>query len=163
MRQRTFRGGAALVEFALILPVILLLFAGFLEVFRVVMLQHTADTAAYEGARTAIIPGACSELAIASAIEVIEANQLENAEVTVEPQVIEDSTATVTVFVSIPIDGNSWISPFFTKGCLVRQEVTLLAERPTAIKLTGIPNIGQPKTEKAEKDDDDDEDDEDDD
>lgn len=141
MRTQADRKGAALVELSFVLPIIMLLFVGFLEVFRVVMLQHTADTAAYEGARTAIIPGAMQESVIAAARQVVDANDLENVDIKVEPAVIEHSTAIVTVSVSIPIDGNSWISPFFSKGHVISQEVRLLTERPTSVKLTGIPNI----------------------
>ena len=52
------RKGAVLVEFAFVLPVILFSFAAMFEISRVLLLQHTADTDAYKGARIAMLPGA---------------------------------------------------------------------------------------------------------
>ncbi len=51
------RRGAAIVEFSLVMPIILLFFTTMIELSRVLMLQHTADTAAYEAARSAMVPG----------------------------------------------------------------------------------------------------------
>ena len=56
--SKSSRSGAVLVEFALVLPVIMFTFACMVEISRVMLLQHTADTAAYEGARSAMVPGA---------------------------------------------------------------------------------------------------------
>ncbi len=47
------RPGVVMIEFAIVLPVILFSFACMIEISRVLLLQHTADTAAYEGARNA--------------------------------------------------------------------------------------------------------------
>ncbi|MCA9131857.1 MAG: pilus assembly protein [Planctomycetales bacterium] len=44
--QTQLRRGAALVEFALTLPIILLLVTALLEISRVQMLKHSTDTAA---------------------------------------------------------------------------------------------------------------------
>ncbi len=51
----------------MVLPIIMLLFYGMIELSRVLLLQHSVDTAAYEGARCAIVPGAKSDEATACA------------------------------------------------------------------------------------------------
>ena len=63
------RHGAATVEFAVVLPLLVLLVFGSVELTRGLMLRHSADNAAYEAARTAIVPGATAEEAITRATE----------------------------------------------------------------------------------------------
>ena len=56
-RKRASRRGASLVEFAFTLPIILLIFFGFIELARANMIRNSAKNAAYMGARRAVIPG----------------------------------------------------------------------------------------------------------
>lgn len=51
------RRGAATVEFALVLPVFLLLLAGMIEFGQAFRIQHSLSTAARSGARSAIVAG----------------------------------------------------------------------------------------------------------
>ena len=51
------RRGQALVEFALVVPVLFLLFLGIVETGRLVFYLHTLNNAAREGARYAIVHG----------------------------------------------------------------------------------------------------------
>lgn len=66
MRGRTGRArigcedGQALVEFALVLPVLLMLILGLIEVARAVEQENTLSFAAREGARYAIVHGSSS-------------------------------------------------------------------------------------------------------
>ena len=55
------RVGAVAVEFALILPLLLLCLFTFYELSRASMIRHTTESAAYEGARVGIVPGATAE------------------------------------------------------------------------------------------------------
>ena len=52
------RKGALTVEFALVLPVLLLCLFAFYEISRANMIQHATEASAYEGARAGIVPGA---------------------------------------------------------------------------------------------------------
>lgn len=135
------RRGAALVEFAMVFPILMLCFYGMIELSRVLLLQHTVDTASYEGARCAIVPGATSQDAIECASSLLTTAKLKNATVTVTPTIITESTPLVTVLVELPVRENAWMTPFwFTKGT-VKSEVTLITERPPIIQLTGIPQL----------------------
>ena len=133
------RDGAVLVEFAFVLPVILFSFACMLEISRVLLLQHTADTAAYEGARCAMVPGSSATDAINASNDLLTAAGLQKTVVTVTPEVIEESTSVVTVVVEIPVASNYWIAPFLLKDFTVKSEVALFCERPPVVQLTGVP------------------------
>lgn len=130
--------GAVIVEMAMVLPIIFLLVAGFLELSRVSMLRHAADTAAYEGARAGVVAGAQSQDAIDAAQALLNATQLRGGEVQVIPTQILESTPSIVVIVKIPVANNTWIPPFFFKNTKVVSSVTLITERPSAIQLSGI-------------------------
>src|SRR5258707_9130468 len=51
------RSGTAAVEFAVILPFIMVLFLGIIEFGRVLMVQQILTNAAREGCRNAVLPG----------------------------------------------------------------------------------------------------------
>lgn len=152
------RHGAVMVEFALILPVILFSFACMIEISRVLLLQHTADTAAYEGARDAMVPGATASNGINAANELLTAAGLKATSVTVTPTVIEETTPLITVLVEIPVNQNFWISPTLFKNHIVRSEVTLFCERPFVVKLTGVPELKAKARSQANNSDADDDD-----
>lgn len=137
----TNRRGAALVEFALTLPVILLLIAALLEISRVQMLKHSADTAAYEAARSGIVVGAVHADVQNAADALLSTAQLKSWSVSIAPEIFTEHTPAVTVQVDIPVAENSWISPFFFSDTVVSSTVTLITERPPAVQLTGIPQL----------------------
>ena len=144
------RRGAALVEFAIVFPLVLLIFAGMIEISRVLLLQHSADTASYEGARSAMVPGATVGEATQAARDLLLAAGLKSATVTVTPLVITEATPLITVRVEIPISPNAWISPSWFKESKVVSETTLFSERPPMIQLTGVPQMqAMAKTKKA--------------
>ncbi|MDX1927181.1 MAG: TadE family protein [Pirellulaceae bacterium] len=141
------RSGAVLVEFALVLPVIMFTFACMIEISRVMLLQHTADTAAYEGARSAMVPGATATNAVDTATELLTAAGLKTTKVTVTPQAIDETTPVVTVLVEVPVAANYWISPMLFQESVVKSEVTLFSERPPVVQLTGVPAIKKKATQ----------------
>lgn len=59
--KRADRKGALTVEFALVLPILLLCLFAFYDISRASMIKHTTQAAAYEGARVGIVPGATEE------------------------------------------------------------------------------------------------------
>lgn len=144
MRNR----GAALVEFAMVLPILMMFFYGMIELSRVLLLQHTVDTASYEGARSAIVPGASSQDAVDSASKLLATGKLKSATITVTPTVITEETPVITVLVEVPIRENAWLTPFWFKKGSVKSEVTLITERPPIVQLTGIPQL-KAKSKKA--------------
>ena len=150
-RMKTKRG-VALVEFAVVLPIVLLIFAAMIEISRVLLLQHSADTAAYEGARCAMVPGATSGEATLAAQKLLQAAGLKSALIIVTPSVITEETPLITVHVEIPVAQNAWISPKWFQGSKIVSETTLFCERPPMVQLTGVPKLSaMAKTLKASK------------
>lgn len=132
------RDGAMLVEIAILLPIIFLMIAAFIELSRAWMLKQSADSAAYEGARAAIVAGAVPQDGRLAAESLLKASGIKSWRISIDPQVIEETTATITVNVRIPVAGNTWISPFFLKQTEVSSSVTLITERPAAIQLSAL-------------------------
>ncbi len=135
------RDGAVAVEFAMLLPIILLFFGAMIETSRALLLQHTVDAAAYEGARAGMVPGGSSSDARAAAMVMLEASRLKNAVVTVDPEVLTEETALISVTVQVPVADNCWTSPMWFTAPYIKSQVTLFCERPPLITLTGIPKI----------------------
>ncbi len=140
IRQRAKRRhvGAMLVEIAVLLPIIFVMIAAFIELSRAWMLKQTADSAAYEGARAAIVAGAVPQDGRTAAESLLKASGIKRWSISIEPTIIEESTPYVKLSVRIPVAGNTWISPFFFKQTELSSSVTLITERPAAIQLSGL-------------------------
>lgn len=123
-RHQDARKGVTAVEFAIVAPVILLLFLGAIEITRLNFLRHTAANAAYEGARRAIVPGGTSSDADAAALQLLIAVEAHRgAEIEVE-----NSLDRVAVTVVIPMNMNSWGITRFSSGYNITQSCTLSRE-----------------------------------
>ncbi len=128
-RRRQNRQGATAVEFALVAPIFfLLLFASF-EFSRLNVIRHTADNAAYEAARIAMVPGATAAEAVTEANRILNIVGARGATVTVNPATIALSTRQITVTIDVPMGQNGWIAPRFTGALNLRSVATLKAER----------------------------------
>ncbi len=123
------RQGATIVEFAIVAPVFLLIILALFEFAWINVVRHTADNAAYEAARTVMVPGATSAEGIAEATQLLSAVGARNANVTVIPNVITTNTTHVTVQVEVPMDSNALLLPRFTSGLELRSQATLRTER----------------------------------
>ncbi len=132
------RRGATLIEFALVFPIVMLFVGALLEFSRVSMLRHSADTAAYEGARVGVVVGAKKQAIVDAANALLTSAQLKKWTVSVFPETIQENTAFVRVQVDIPVAENSWVSPFLFTEHTVTSTVTLVTERPTAVQLSGL-------------------------
>lgn len=122
------RRAAMTVEFALTLPVVFMLFFGAVEFSRLNSVRNTADNAAYEGARRAILPGATKRKVDARANRILTAGSIKDARIIMNPPVILPSTPRVTVTVEIPMDDNTWVAPVYSKGLKIRRSCTLTRE-----------------------------------
>jgi Flp pilus assembly protein TadG len=133
--QRRFtkreRRGVAVVEFALTAPIFFLFVLAAFEFGWMNVLRHTADNAAYEGARAAMVPGATAAEATAKANSILGVVRARNAKVTVTPSVITPSTTEITVDVDVPMGSNSLVLPRFTSKTTLHSESTLRTERPS--------------------------------
>lgn len=128
-KKKLNRRGATTVEFALVAPAFFLVLMAMFEFTRLSVLRHTADNAAYEAARVAIVPGATTAEARAEAQRLLTVVGARGAQIDFTPSTITPSTDEVTVDVSIPLDRNGWVVPRFTKGKTLRSTSTMRTER----------------------------------
>ena len=119
-RQR----GAATVEFAITLPVVFLMFFSALEFGRMQTIRHTVQNAAYEGARTGVIPGVSDQQIRASTAAVLDAIQTRNSDID-----ITQGTETVSVTVRAPFRDQSWFAPIYFRNMDLVSTVTLTKDK----------------------------------
>jgi Flp pilus assembly protein TadG len=123
------RKGSHCVEFAIVLPIMLLLFLSGIEFARMNLLRHLAENASYEAARHVIVPGATAEDAEAKANAILSVMGVKGASLTVSPDPVLETTGTVSVKVTFPAKKNLWMVPMFSKNLNFQSETTLLTER----------------------------------
>jgi Flp pilus assembly protein TadG len=123
------RRGATVVEFAIVSPIFFLLLVSSFEFARLNVIRHTADNAAYEAARIAMVPGATAAEAVNEANRIMNIAGARGSNVTVNPANIGPNTQQITVTVDVPLGQNGWITPRFTGSSSMRAQSTLKAER----------------------------------
>lgn len=128
-RRGVARRGAALVEFALVAPIFFLFLMAAFEFGWLNVMRHTADNAAYEAARRAMVPGATAAEATDKAQSILQAVGTRGAQITVTPRTITEDTEEVTVDIAVPVNRNALILPRFTRGKTLRSSSTLRTER----------------------------------
>ena len=123
------RRGAVITEFAICAPVFFLIVLSMFEFGWLNVVRHTADNAAYEASRVAMVPGATAAEAIAEAERIMSAIGTRGATVTVDPPTLAPETTQVTVTVRVPLDRNSMVIPKFGRGKEIESNSTLRTER----------------------------------
>ena len=98
------------VEFALVFPVILGFFFGTVVLIQAYTLRDTAQHAAYEGARKAMVFDATSGDCVDAVEEFLQIMRLEAGDITVTPSTITTATEEVTVRVDIPFANNAFMA-----------------------------------------------------
>jgi Flp pilus assembly protein TadG len=128
-RLRVLRNGAVAVEFAITAPIFFLFLLAAFEFGWLNVMRHTADNAAYEAARTVIVPGATAAEATAKATSILNVVGARGATISITPSTITNATTTVTVAVDIPMKSNGLITPRFTGKTILHSQSTLNTER----------------------------------
>ena len=130
-RGRLRRRGAAAAEFAVVMPVFLIVVFGILEFGRMVMVQQVLTSTSREGARLACIDGSTVSDVETAVDQFVTAASLSGVTVTVAPNPLNNAQpgAQVTVGTSVPFSQVSWIySGWFatnvtlSANCLMRRE-----------------------------------------
>lgn len=110
-RRSTVRRGVAAVEFALVLPVIVLLLLGSLEMGRAVMVRHVLEETARAGCRVAVFENGTHE----DVMDIIDVSMkgagISDYIVNIDPDPPENLEAfePVTVTVTVPYKSVSWL------------------------------------------------------
>ena len=128
-RRNDPRTGGLAIEMALCLPVLVMLLFGCYEMAHANMLIHSTESAAYEGARVGIVPGADSEKIKSAAGSILRSVGINHFTVTVTPDVIRNDTEEVTVEIAVPFKNNTLLpttylqDPTFRGSCTLSREV----------------------------------------
>lgn len=127
--KNTRRRGAAAVEMAVTLPVLILFFFAQFELVRLNNIRNTVYMAAYEGAREGLIPGATVADIEAKVDNMVGTVGAINHTTTVSPTTIEADTERVSVTVTVPLDDNAWTVPLYAPGKTITATVELVREQ----------------------------------
>ncbi len=122
------RQGTTTVEVAICLPILFMFLFGAYELSRCNMLLHAAESAAYEGARVGIVPGATKEKIEDAVTFVLVSVGATNFDVTVTPEVIGLDTEKVRVEVELDLGDNTAMPQLFIDDLQLRGECELTRE-----------------------------------
>lgn len=130
-RRSKTRAGAAAVEFALVVPIFLLLVFGIIEFGRAIMVQQILVNASREGARQAVLDGATSADVVNTVSDYLRGSSVDTGQdnITVSPDPTGvRSREEITVSVSVPFSEVSWMPPFIYDGNL-QASATMRSEK----------------------------------
>ena len=121
------RAGAVVVEFAVCLPVIIVLVVGAIESTSMTFLQNSLQVIAYETVRAAVRPDATDVAAHNRADQVIRERAVQDVTVTVQPTNLDAVTAgtPVTVTVTAATQSNGVLPLQFFGGAMTAQAVMI--------------------------------------
>lgn len=122
------RLGVSAVEFALVCPVVFVLFFGAFDFARWNMLRNSIDNAAYEGCRQGVVPGGTTEEIRAEVERILSAIGAKSAQLTITPETITGNTTEVTVTVEVPFNENGFVVTKFFPNRTLTSTCTLATE-----------------------------------
>ena len=124
------RNGALTVEVAMCLPLLILLLFGCYELTKTSMILHATQSAAYEGARVGIVPGATPEKIDAAVGYVLGTMGVVDYEIETVPAVIERDTEQIEVIIRVPLRDNLSLPSLFVENPTFVGNCTLFREIP---------------------------------
>jgi Flp pilus assembly protein TadG len=122
------RRGAAAVEFALTGSILFLFLFAALEFSRYNMIAQTATNAAFEAARTCVVPGASAASGQTAGANILNAVGIAGGTVTMSPATITNTTTQVSATVTVSLASNLWISPVFCGSGTITKTCTLTCD-----------------------------------
>lgn len=128
--RNTHRTGAALVEFALVAPLMILFTMGLIDIGRMTMVKQLLVNASREGARLATLPSATSE-GVHSQVQSLLTNSGVTGNVTLNPPLLSTAPpgSTITVTVSANANSVSWMGEsMFMSGKVLNASTSMRRE-----------------------------------
>jgi Flp pilus assembly protein TadG len=122
------RKGAAALEFAVCLPVLVLIVLGSIELTNFIYLKQSLTSAAYEGAREAVRRDATDASVTTVAQSVLAARRIAGATVRVSPGTRTNTGSLLTVEVSAPSSANRILVPRIVQGLTAQGFATMMKE-----------------------------------
>ena len=124
----TARRGVTTVEFALCSSILFLFFFAQVEFSRANMVRNGLRSACYHCCREGIVVGATTADVRQATEKTLIALGLREYTVTITPATITNETQAVTVAVSASLTANSWVTPIYTNGTVLDNEMTMERE-----------------------------------
>ena len=137
------RTGAAAVEFAIAISILLMIVFASIEFVRLNILKQSVEHASYLAARRGMIVGSSAKDVQEIAIGHMNLLGIDNSTISVSPSKITDETQVVEVNIIVPTSGNTWISPVYFSGNITGR-TRMLAERAAADMSNAIPTPAPP-------------------
>jgi Flp pilus assembly protein TadG len=127
---RQTRRGVAATEFAVCLPLIMILLLGTLEASTMIFPKQSLSIAAYEGARTSITANATSSDVAAACNRILTQRNVAGPSIAVSPNPLETQPVRswITVTVSAPASSNSVIQGLFYCSHTVSAHASMMKE-----------------------------------
>lgn len=124
------RSGAAIVEFAIGLPILVLILFGTIETTNMLFVKQSLKIAAYEATRVAIVPGADQANVQAAVDDILKTRQTEDYHAAIEPADFESAPVgdPITVRVTAGCDNNGFFPSWFYGGRTVTAYATMMKE-----------------------------------
>ena len=125
------RAGAAAVEFAVVLPFIVLLILGAIEAGRAVMVQHALEEAARAGCRLYVVDDVTEQEARDMIADSLTAAGITKYTITLNPATkagVDTHLEPVTVTVSVNYADVAWLPARFFTGKAVSGQCTMPAD-----------------------------------
>ncbi|MCG8448620.1 MAG: pilus assembly protein [Pirellulales bacterium] len=128
--RRRNRRAIAAAEFAVCLPVIVLLVLGMIESCTMIFLKQSLTVAAYEGVRTALEENAVSADVRRTSQQVLSERRVRGGATTVSPGNLPSLPVGqyITVTASAPADRNSVVPSVFFRGRTLSASATMMKE-----------------------------------
>ena len=127
--NRRRRRGVAAAEFAVCLPVMVLLVVGAVETSSMIFLKQSLTVAAYEGGRTAVVPEATTTDVTNTCNEILTDRRVNGGAVTVSPNVEAAAVGDfIQVTVTAPCDENTIIAGRFFRNRTLTGTATYMKE-----------------------------------
>lgn len=124
------RRATAVVELAIVLPLLVLLLLGTMETCSVIYRQQTLQIAAYEGCRVALVPRITRAQVDAAINSILTSRRVRNATITIDPTSFTTAAprTLITVRVDAPAAGNTIVSPQYFTGRALSGFCTMMKE-----------------------------------
>ncbi|MFQ5733759.1 MAG: TadE/TadG family type IV pilus assembly protein [Planctomycetaceae bacterium] len=124
------RKGVAAVEFAMCIPLFVLLLIGAIQTTDAIYLRNSLRVTAYETVRTAVVVGSDNAKAMARANQILAARNVRNAVVVFDPPDITTAAPgqALTVTVSAPADSNTIMPQWFFSGKTISAKLIMSRE-----------------------------------
>ena len=124
------RRGLAATEFAVCLPVLLLIILGMMETCSMIFVKQSLAVAAYEGAHTAVKPDATAAEVQAVCQAILADRRVDNAEITVTPGDLPGTPVGdyIEVRITAPSDSNGMLPLRFFRGKTLDASAVVMKE-----------------------------------